>query len=194
MKARIPRWAQTAALLGLALLAGGQLAQARSSDRDHTRKIRYLVIQVRESDGTYLFEVIDAEKFREREKKAMEDFQEAAKNWLAEQKEAKKRGEKFDEPKPQPPLVKKFGSSFKEKEDAEAYRQKLEEAWEKKMAAKKKGEEADDEKEKPKKEDDNDEKEKPKEKVKPKEKAKEKGKEAEEEKEEVKPEKEEKEK
>jgi hypothetical protein len=93
------------------------------------------------------------------------------KDWLADRRDAKKHGEKFNEPRPRPPIVKKIGKTYKEKEDAEDFREKIEKLWDKKMAARKKkkhpdDEFTDDEEEKPKKrrkkkddkEDDDDEK------------------------------------
>jgi hypothetical protein len=129
--------------LGGALLLLGTLALSRSAlgaTTHHTtpkdpKYIRYIVVGVKESDGTVLFEVIESDKLKEREEKAMDAFKQAAKDWLAEQKEAAKRKEKFDQPKPKLPLLKKLGDSFKTREEADEARKKAEEAYEKKKAA-----------------------------------------------------------
>lgn len=121
-------------------------AEARSSRDSRTRKEtkRYVVIQARGTDGVIVFEVIESDRVREREKQAKDDFVGAAKEWMADRKDAKKHGEAFDQPKPTPPLVRKIGKTFSNKEDAEEFRSKIETLWDKKMEAKKKKEEAKD--------------------------------------------------
>lgn len=146
MNVRMRRWFGTLALAAFAVMSLSQSAEARSSRRGRGRekKARYVVLQVREVDGTVIFEIVESDKVREREKRAYEDFKEAAREWMADRKEAKKHGEKFDEPKPKPPIVRKLGKSHKTREEAEEFREKIEAAWDKRMAAKKKKEEPDD--------------------------------------------------
>lgn len=159
MNIRMRRWFGTLALAAFAVMSLSQSAEARSSRRGRGRekKARYVVLQVREADGTVIFEIVESDKVREREKRAYEDFKEAAREWMADRKEAKKHGEKFDEPKPKPPIVRKRSKSFKTREEAEEFREEIEQKWDEYVAKKKKKEGTgdtfadDDEEEKPKK-------------------------------------------
>ena len=136
MGTRLWRGVGVAGLLALAAVMASPEAMARSS-RDKKKKekeARYVVVRAKDTDGEITIDVLKYDAYRERSKNLAKDYKEAAQEWLAAAKDAKKNKETFDEPRPQKPyIVKVSKSSYKEKEDAEKFAERYEEAWEKKM-------------------------------------------------------------
>jgi len=102
----------------------------------------YYVCQVRGTDGEVGFEVIDAQDYKERLKELPQLYKEAVTQWQRDKKEADKNKEKFAEKKPAKPVIRKVSDrKYKEKEDADAYAEKLKKLWDEKAEKKRAKEE-----------------------------------------------------
>jgi hypothetical protein len=120
-------------------LSGG--ISSRSNRNNRKKDPRYMVVQCGDEFGEITFEVITTEAYKDRQKECEEQFKELARDWIAGYREAKKNGEKYTEPKPKRPYVvrcKYARSSYKTEEEAKKFADKITEAYERKMEARRK--------------------------------------------------------
>ena len=111
----------------------------------------YYVCQLRDHDGTVTFEAVRSSKLKERLDELKKDYVSAYKAWKAAERETKKAGGEFTDPKPKKPLFRKFLSKKicpKSKADslASLYQEKWDARMRKKEAAKASAELEDDKK------------------------------------------------
>jgi hypothetical protein len=76
------------------------------------------VCGVRDHDGSVSFEAVPCTKVKSRLKELLNDYQEAYKAWREASTEARKAGEKFEDPKPKKPGLKKLTSKIRGKDKA----------------------------------------------------------------------------
>ena len=137
------RWFLLAAVgLGLALcglqdafaleLIGGRTTRGRRHER---RPSRYYVYQLKGLDGSVTFEVVPDIEAADWRKEIRDSYEEAIKDWIIGYKMAKKRGEKYTEPRPRKPAY-RIVKSFRKEKDAQDYADKCQERWDKMLEAK----------------------------------------------------------
>jgi len=103
--------------------------------RHERRPSRYYVYQLKGLDGNVTFEVVpDIEDFQWR-KEIRDSYEEAVKDWITGYRLARKRGEKYAEPRPRKPLYRRI-KGFKTEKDAQDYADKCQEKWDKMLEAK----------------------------------------------------------
>ena len=111
-------------------------ADSRRHDRDGDWRVqRYYVCQVKSVEGTVTFEVIAQDAYSDEVKSLADAYREACKDYVTARREAKKKKEKFEQPKPNKPAIRKL-KSFKTEKAAEEYAEKLRKRWEEKLAKK----------------------------------------------------------
>jgi len=128
--------------LGGALTPGVHETDRRRRDRDDDdrRIVRYYVCQVKSVDGMVTFEVVPQDEYNDWRKELNESFIDAAKEYVAARREAKKNNEEFNEKKPTKPAYRKM-KSFKKEKDAQDYADKLQERWDAALERKREKEE-----------------------------------------------------
>lgn len=125
-----------AVVCGLQSAYGLQTLVHDRGDRHHERKPRrYYVYQLKGLDGAVTFEVVPDIGSGKWRKELRDSFEEAAKDWILGYKEARKRGEKFADPKPRKPLY-RLVKSFKTEKEAQDYAHQCQEKWDKMLEAK----------------------------------------------------------
>ena len=111
--------------LGGALTPGVHESDRRRNDNDDDwRPSRFYVCQVKSVDGMVTFEVVPQDEYSDWRKELQESFIDAAKEYVAARREAKKNNEEFNEKKPNKPAHKRL-KSFKKEKDAQDYADKL---------------------------------------------------------------------
>jgi len=120
MNATKKLWAAGLGLLalvlpGAALAAGtgGMMGGGNHNNSGNTRNPKYCVVVTQESDGSVKFEAmaIDnnfAKGLREHQKSMDEAFAKACQDWAKAKAEATKAHEKFTDPKPRQPVIRKY--------------------------------------------------------------------------------------
>ena len=116
-------------------LEGGIIRDGGGRRHRERRPSRYHVYQLKGLDGNVTFEVVpDIEAFQWR-KEIRDSFEEAVKDWIIGYRLARKRGEKYAEPKPHKPVYRMI-KSFRTEKDAQDYADKCQEKWDKMLEAK----------------------------------------------------------
>jgi hypothetical protein len=140
MSVRKAGWLVAGTVLGLLLAAtaeaGPRTSETTTTNKDKKTSTQYLVIQVRDTRGEISFEVIDAKDLAKRTKDCQTQYQEAVKAWTEAKAAAKKNKETFAEKKPVEAYVRQMGPSFKTREKAQEYADKLQAAYEARKAKK----------------------------------------------------------
>ncbi|MFT7618035.1 MAG: hypothetical protein ACI97A_001674 [Planctomycetota bacterium] len=119
-------------LLAVLLLATPFLAAQKNPPKEKAKKNPHVVMEV---DGGIT--VISASTAKEFKKSIKSRFTDAVKSHKAAKKEAKKEKKKFTDPKPKMPKVKNHGT-FKTKEAADEFAERLRQKIEKKKKTKSK--------------------------------------------------------
>jgi len=139
-----------AMLAGSTAMAAGGIGGTSRRNRNRNRNrepSRYYVLLLKDIDGAPVTEVVGDTKYDDRRKQIREEYEEAVLDWKRAAIEAKRAKEEFREKPPQgPKIIQKLKKSFKEKDDADEYAEKVQEALDKKMEAAraKRGEKEDD--------------------------------------------------
>jgi len=116
-------------------LEGGIIRDGGGRRHRERRPSRYYVYQLKGLDGNVTFEVVpDIEAFQWR-KEIRDSYEEAVKDWITGYRLARKRGEKYAEPKPHKPVY-RVVRSFRTEKDAQDYADKWQEKWDKMIEAK----------------------------------------------------------
>lgn len=127
-----------AIVLAAAFMAAS--AECAAAEQPPAKKSTYSVLQVIYSEDEVKFEVIADQNVKSREQEIMQFYDDSVAEWEKEKKEAAKKKEEFDDPKPVKPKIKllKFGLS---EEKANEVKAKYEAEEEKKQEERKKKEE-----------------------------------------------------
>lgn len=96
----------------------------------------YYVCGIRDHDGIVSFEAVPSSKVKSRIKELLSDYQEAYRTWREASREARRAREKFDEPKPRKPGLKKLGSKIRGRDKAESLAQLYQEKYDAKRRKK----------------------------------------------------------
>jgi len=123
------------ALCGLDSAFGLEVITGRSNRRYERRPSRYYVYQLKGLDGSVTFEVVPDIEAADWRKEIRDSYEEAIKEWIIGYKMAKKRGEKYTEPRPRKPAY-RMVKSFRKEKDAQDYADKCQERWDKMLEAK----------------------------------------------------------